>query len=112
MILDFTSTDKAGAGNVGKQAAANRVVAATLQRAEQGDPQAYYQLGLAYSTGSEEVDCDLVEAHKWLNLAAAQGHVEAKTCRADIAEELTARQINEAQSRARLWLVVNQRLAA
>ena len=45
-----------------------------------------------------------VQAHRWFNLAAAKGHEEAAWCRADIAEEMSAREIAEAQRRAREWL--------
>ena len=47
---------------------------------------------------------DLVEAHKWFNLAALNGSEAAQECRADIAEDMTAREIAEAQRQARAWL--------
>jgi hypothetical protein len=59
---------------------------------------------VAYSTGSHGAPCDLIEAHKWFNLAAVAGHEEAAHCRADISDEMTAREIAEAQRRAREWL--------
>ena len=80
--------------------------------AAQGDISAYYDLGVAYSTGSHGVDCDLIEAHKWFNLAAVAGHDEAQMCRADISEEMTAREIAEAQRRAREWISASARRAA
>jgi len=58
------------------------------------------------------VTCDLIEAHKWFNLAASKGHEEASWCRADISEEMTAREIAEAQRRARQWLLAGERRAA
>ena len=64
------------------------------------------------STGSHGVASDLVEAHKWFNLAAAAGHEEAAWCRADISDEMTAREIAEAQRRAREWLAAETRRAA
>jgi uncharacterized protein len=70
----------------------------------EGDVQALYELGVAYSTGSNGITVDLVEAHKWFNLAALNGSREAQTCRAEIAEEMTAREIAEAQRQARAWL--------
>ncbi|MFB0612946.1 hypothetical protein [Aurantiacibacter poecillastricola] len=84
------------------------LVANCLAAAADGDIDAYYDLGVAYSTGSHGLNCDLVEAHKWFNLAAANGHEEASWCRADVSDEMTAREIAEAQRRAREWL----RLAA
>jgi TPR repeat protein len=91
---------------------ADRLVAACLAAAAQGDTAAYYDLGVAYSTGSHGVGCDLIEAHKWFNLAAVSGHEESAWCRADIAEEMTAREIAEAQRRAREWLNAGARKAA
>ncbi len=87
------------------------VVAKCLAAAAQGDTSAYFDLGVAYSTGSNGLDCDLIEAHKWFNLAASQGHEEASWCRADISDEMTAREIAEAQRRAREWLAQERRAA-
>ena len=93
-------------------AAEDLLVASCLAAAAQGDISAYYDLGVAYSTGSHGVDCDLVEAHKWFNLAAVSGHEEAQMCRADISDEMTAREIAEAQRRARQWIAAGSRRAA
>lgn len=88
------------------------LVASCLAAAAQGEISAYYDLGVAYSTGSHGVACDLIEAHKWFNLAAVNGHGEAQMCRADISEEMTAREIAEAQRRAREWISASARKAA
>lgn len=88
------------------------LVASCLAAAAGGDISAYYDLGVAYSTGSHGVDCDLIEAHKWFNLAAVNGHSEAQMCRADISDEMTAREIAEAQRRAREWIAASSRRAA
>lgn len=88
------------------------VIALCIAAASQGDLSALFDLGVACSTGSHGMDCDLIEAHKWFNLAAARGHEAAKQCRADISEEMTAREIAEAQRRARAWLADNVRRAA
>jgi TPR repeat protein len=88
------------------------LVGTCLAAAAQGDVSAYYDLGVAFSTGSHGVDCDLIEAHKWFNLAAVAGHDEAPQCRAEIADEMTAREIAEAQRRAREWLALTSRRAA
>ena len=88
------------------------LVAQCLAAAAAGDTIAYYDLGVAYSTGSHGVNCDLIEAHKWFNLAAVSGHEEASWCRSDISEEMTAREIAEAQRRAREWLSAGMRRAA
>ena len=80
------------------------LIESRIAKAVTGDVKALYDLGIAYSTGSGGVDVDLIEAHKWFNLAALNGSVQAQECRADIAEEMTAREIAEAQRQARAWL--------
>lgn len=87
-------------------------VARCLAAAAAGETDACYDLGVAFSTGVQGVASDLIEAHKWFNLAAAAGHEEAAWCRADISDEMTAREIAEAQRRARQWLAADVRRAA
>ena len=77
-----------------------------------GDPAAYYDLGVFYSTGSGGAAFDLVEAHKWFNLAAVGGIEAAQGCRAEIAEDMTAREIATAQAAARAWIAQTTRRAA
>jgi TPR repeat protein len=96
-------SDLAGAAEY-HDTASDIMVARCLAAAAEGDAAAYFDLGVAFSTGSHNIACDLVEAHKWFNLAAVAGHEEAQMCRADIAEEMTAREIAEAQRRARHWI--------
>ena len=45
--------------------------------AEKGDVDALYDLGVTYSTGRGGVTVDLIEAHKWFNLAALSGDTRA-----------------------------------
>ncbi len=80
------------------------LVESRMAKAAAGDIRALYDLGIAYSTGSGGVAVDLVEAHKWFNLAALNGSTEAQECRADVAEDMSAREIAEAQRQARAWL--------
>lgn len=94
------------------ETAEDMLVASCLAAAAQGDVNAYFDLGVAYSTGSHGAECDLIEAHKWFNLAAVGGHEDAQLCRADISEEMTAREIAEAQRRAREWIAASSRRAA
>ncbi|HEY9553563.1 SEL1-like repeat protein [Allosphingosinicella sp.] len=75
-----------------------------LAEAARGNAVALYELGVAYSTGSNGVEVDLIEAHKWFNLAALNGNRKGQQCRAEIADEMTAREIAEAQRQARAWL--------
>ena len=87
-------------------------VALCLAAAAAGDASAYFDLGVICSTGASGVEHDLIEAHKWFNLAAVQGHEEAAWARADISEEMSAREIAEAQRRARAWLASMDRKVA
>jgi hypothetical protein len=91
---------------------ADLYVARRLAAAAAGNTNACFDLGVIFSTGGHGVASDLIEAHKWFNLAAAAGHEEAGECRADISEEMTAREIAEAQRRAREWLRADARRAA
>lgn len=113
-IMTVLTAIEGGAGIVHQGAEAEALVARCLTAFTGGSVAALYDLGVAFSTGSHSCACDLVEAHKWFNIAAARGHEESAWCRADIAEEMTAREIAEAQRRAREWLKLEgvQRRAA
>jgi TPR repeat protein len=50
------------------------------------------------------VDIDLVEAHKWFNLAAMRGNDDAKQYRSEISREMSKIQISRAQRLAREWI--------
>ena len=97
-------------GNSMKSAAF--LIESHLTEASQGNSNAYFDLGVIYSTGSDGIEVDLIEAHKWFNLAALSGHDESKICRAEISLDMTAREIAEAQREARSWLQENTRRAA
>jgi TPR repeat protein len=73
--------------------------------AKDGRADALYNLGLAYSTG-QGVGVDMIAAHKWFNLAAVRGVEAAKSWRNQVASEMNAKQIAEAQRLAREWLSV------
>lgn len=88
------------------------LIESRVHDAAAGDPQAYHELGIAYSSGSGGVDVDLVAAHKWFNLAALSGNEHSQECRAEIAWDMSAREIAEAQRQARAWLMSTQRRAA
>jgi TPR repeat protein len=66
-------------------------------------PDALFELGMLYATG-RDVAADLVVAHKWFNLAAARGNPSAMTHRVELAREMSAEQVAEAQRLAREWL--------
>lgn len=84
------------------------LIRSRLADAERGSVEALFELGVTYSTGRGGVSVDLVEAHKWFNLAALSGSARGQECRADIAVEMTAREIAEAQRQARAWLSATQ----
>jgi len=68
------------------------------------DVESLYALGVAFSAGADGASLDLVEAHKWFNLAALNGSARAQESRAEIADYMSMRQIAEAQRQARAWL--------
>ena len=74
--------------------------------AQSGAPDALFELGLLYATGLE-VEADLVVAHKWFNLAALRGNRAALARRIELAREMTASQVAQAQKLAREWLATN-----
>jgi TPR repeat protein len=96
------------------QKAAEFLIRSRLVEAEAGDVDALFELGVVYSTGQSGAPVDLIEAHKWFNLAALSGCTRGQECRAEIALEMTAREIAEAQRQARAWLSAcgDQRRAA
>jgi len=83
-----------------------------LADAAQGDMDAFYELGMVYSSGAAGIGVNLIEAHKGFNLAAVAGSEAAQTCRSEIAEDMTAREIAEAQKAARAWLHLTSARAA
>jgi uncharacterized protein len=77
-----------------------------------GDGDAAFELGMAYSSGAGGLGVDLIEAHRWLNVATQHGHAPAAIWRSEIAAEMSAREVSEAQRRARATLAGGYRLAA
>lgn len=85
--------------------------------ADQGLAQAQYNLGRMYERGlgvpaRQATDTlgrvtivarDLVRAHMWHNLAAAQGHEEAAAARDDLRRQMNPFEIKEAQRLASEW---------
>ncbi len=66
----------------------------------------FFELGIV-SSGGCEGPADLIAAHKWFNLAAAKGIPEAANYRQEVAREMTAAAIAEAQRAAREWLTTH-----
>jgi len=86
------------------QKSAEFLIRSRIVEAEAGDVDAFFELGVSYSTGRSGAPVDLIEAHKWFNLAALSGCTRGQQCRAEIALEMSAREIAEAQRQARAWL--------
>ena len=66
----------------------------------------FFELGMMYSVG-RSVPIDFVSAHKWFNLAAMRGNADAVRLRREVAEQMSAAEIAEAQRAARSWLRAN-----
>lgn len=75
-----------------------------IDSARGGDLSALIDLGMIYSSGAGGVIVDLVEAHKWFNLAALRGSEEAGAARGEIALQMSPRDIAIAQKAARAFL--------
>lgn len=71
--------------------------------ADGNNAEALFELGLMYSIG-RDVEQDLVQAHKWFNLAAVRGKKEAKQYRTELASEMSKSDVAAAQRMAREWL--------
>ena len=70
--------------------------------AQQNVPGAQMNLGLMLARG-HGLPQDAIEAYKWLNLAAVQGHTTAAKNRDILAVGMTHDQITEAQQRSASW---------
>ncbi len=66
-------------------------------------PDDLYRAGLAFATGTG-TEVNLIEAHKWFNLAASKGHEEAKIQRQEMADMLSTDEVKMALSAARDWM--------
>ena len=65
-----------------------------------------FDLGMMFSTGRNGA-VDLIAAHKWFNLAALKGRVDAIALRREIAELMSDVEIAMAQREARAWMTVH-----
>ncbi|HXF88716.1 MAG TPA: hypothetical protein VNK48_10220 [Xanthobacteraceae bacterium] len=64
--------------------------------------EALYALGMQCSIGGEATD--LISAHKWFNLAAMLGSLDAVRLRREIAAQMSAADIGAAQRAARDYI--------
>ena len=67
------------------------------------DAEELYRAGLARATGLD-TEIDLIEAHKWFNLAAAKGHDEARIQRQEVSDMMSSTEVKSALEGARAWL--------
>lgn len=67
------------------------------------EPTELFSRGLQAFTGVG-ADHDLVEAHKWFNIAAMRGNGDALARRRELADMMTQSQVAAAQKAAREWL--------
>ena len=64
--------------------------------AEPANAEDYFGLGMVFSAGAG-VAIDLVQAHKWFNIAATRGHKDAAQMRREIAAQMSDFEIGCAQ---------------
>ena len=76
--------------------------------ARAGDRRAMAALGRAFAKGLG-VPQDFIEAHKWLNLAAARGDAKALAERDALAKRMTPQQVASAQKLAQSWRTAGSR---
>lgn len=78
-------------------------ITATEVAIEPTDAEGCFSLGMVYSSGAG-VPVDLIEAHKWFNIAAMRGQGQAAALRREVAEQMQDAEIGRAQRAARDWL--------
>jgi hypothetical protein len=69
-------------------------------------PDVLFERGLYWASGRSGV-INLVAAHKWFNLAALKGRVEAIQLRREVAEMMSDLEIAMAQREARTWMTTH-----
>jgi hypothetical protein len=69
-------------------------------------PDVLFERGLYLASGRSGV-VNLVAAHKWFNLAAMKGRVEAVALRREVAEMMSDVEIATAQREARTWMTTH-----
>jgi hypothetical protein len=66
-------------------------------------PDVLFERGLYWTSGRSGV-VNLVAAHKWFNLAALKGRMDAIPLRREVAEMMSEIEIATAQREARAWM--------
>ena len=67
------------------------------------DAEDCFALGMSFSSGAG-MAVDLVQAHKWFNIAALRGHPDGAELRREIAAQMTDSEIGNAQRAAGVLL--------
>ncbi|UFZ06202.1 hypothetical protein LQG66_07850 [Bradyrhizobium ontarionense] len=75
--------------------------ATTAEQGANGD--VLFDLGMLHASGRDGL-VDLIAAHKWFNLAALRGRVDAVAMRREVAEQMSDADIAIAQREARAWM--------
>ncbi len=82
----------------------NLVDVTSVEQGANGD--VLFELGMLYASGRGGA-VDLIAAHKWFNLAALKGRVDAVTMRREVAEQMSDAEIAMAQREARAWMTAH-----
>jgi len=69
-------------------------------------PDVLFERGLYWASGRSGV-VNLVAAHKWFNLAALKGRIDAIAMRREVAEQMSEAEIAAAQREARAWMTAH-----
>lgn len=75
-----------------------------VEAADNGD--ALFDLAMLYASG-RNAQLDLIAAHKWFNLAALKGRVDAIAMRREVAALMSDVEIAAAQREARVWMAAH-----
>jgi hypothetical protein len=65
-----------------------------------------FERGLYWASGRSGV-VNLIAAHKWFNLAALKGRIDAIAMRREVAEQMSEADIALAQREARAWITAH-----
>jgi TPR repeat protein len=65
-----------------------------------------FERGLYWASGRSGV-VNLIAAHKWFNLAALKGRVDAIAMRREVAEQMSETEVALAQREARAWITAH-----
>jgi uncharacterized protein len=96
-MLEIVATEQ-GNGSMEYREEIRATASASLEK-----PELLFEMGLICATGRNGKQ-DLVEAHKWFNIAAHRGFDAARIRREEISGEMSREQIAAAQRAARAWL--------